>query len=129
MPATPTQKSDADAPPYRPSLHTCAEHVDYTNGLVPRHARPSDRKRALDRPGVRMANATCLDTDANMTRWRINQRFAGKFKLPRTDGLNGSIGYFGAGHLFSYLSPSDDAGFANAVEYSKGQLTRSTDHG
>ena len=59
-----------------PSLHTCAERVDHTHRLVSRNSRPSDRKRALNRPCVGMANAAGLDAYSDIARLRIDQRLA-----------------------------------------------------
>src|SRR5258705_3726854 len=48
-PATTTEKSHADALSDRPSLDTCAEHVDYAHRLMSGQPRPCNRKAALNR--------------------------------------------------------------------------------
>jgi hypothetical protein len=99
-PATATEKSHADALSNRPSLDTCAEHVDYSHRLMSGHPRPCNRKHALNRRRIGMANAASLDADADVAGLWVDQRFPCQFEFAGADGLNGSAGQFGIGHVF-----------------------------
>jgi hypothetical protein len=104
-PAAATEKSHADALSHRPSLDTCAEHVDYAHRLMSGHPRPCNRKGALNRRRIGMANAASLDADADIAGLWVDQRFPCQFEFAGADGLNGSVGQFGIGHVFlSWLS-------------------------
>jgi hypothetical protein len=80
--AAATEKSHADALSHRPSLDTCAEHVDYAHRFMSGHPRPCNRKHALDRRRIGMANAASLDADADIAGLRIDQRFRVSSSLP-----------------------------------------------
>jgi hypothetical protein len=52
-----------------------------------------------------MANAASLDADADIAGLWVDQRFPCQFEFAGADGLNGSVGQFGIGHVFlSWLS-------------------------
>jgi hypothetical protein len=99
-PAVSAQISHADALSCGPSLDTGAEHIDHTDSLVSGHARPGDRKEALSRSRIGVANAASLDAYADIAGMRINEPLPGKLELARTDCLNGPVTYFGLGHLY-----------------------------
>src|SRR5258708_16063447 len=65
------------------------------------HPRPCNRKGALNRRRIGMANAASLDADADIAGLWVDQRFPCQFELAGADGLNGSVGQFGIGHVFS----------------------------
>src|SRR5258707_7260244 len=100
-PATTTQKSHADALSHHPSLDTYAEHVDYTHRLMSGHPRTCNRKDSLNRRRIGMANAASLDAYADIPGLWVDQRFPCQFEFGGADCLNGSVGYFGMGHVFS----------------------------
>src|SRR5258707_11298937 len=100
-PATTTEKSHADALSHRPSLDTCAEHVDYAHRLMSGYPRPCNRKHALNRRRIGMAKAASLDADADLAGLWFDQRFPCQFEFAAAAGLNGSAGQFGIGHVFS----------------------------
>src|SRR6266403_32697 len=113
-PATATQKSHADALSHRPSLDTCAEHVDYPHRLMSGHPGPCNGKHALNRRRIGMANAASLDAYADIPGLWVDQRFPCQFEFAGADCLNGSVGYFGIGHVFS---PGCLAGLLSSTQH------------
>jgi hypothetical protein len=91
MTATSTQKSNADALTDSPSLDTSPDHVDHTHSLMPRHARPHDRKHTLYRSRIRMTDTASLHTYADIAGFRIDQRFPSQFEFAAADRMNGLV--------------------------------------
>jgi hypothetical protein len=77
--ATSTKEAYTDTVAHRPSFDALAQPIDDTHRFMPWHARPVDRKRAFDSPGVRMTDATGLNLDTHETCRRLNQWFLGQF--------------------------------------------------
>jgi len=73
--ATSTKDAYADTVAKRSSFDILSKLINYTHNFMSWYARPVDRKRTFDSPGVRMANATGLNLDTHETHWRLDQGF------------------------------------------------------
>src|SRR5262245_24284196 len=62
------EKSDTHTLPHGPALDTGTKRVDPPDEFVARDARPINGELALYRAGIRVADATRLDTNPDLTR-------------------------------------------------------------
>src|SRR6516225_258048 len=78
-----SEEADTHALTNRPALDTGAQGIDPPDHFMPWHARPANRKEAFHRARIRMAYSAGFDTDSNLSRSRLGNRFLNDFQLPR----------------------------------------------
>src|SRR5215469_2065713 len=81
--ARPSEEANTHALTNRPALDTGAKGIDSPDRFMAWHARPAKRKEAFHRARIRMANAAGLDTDSNLSRSWLGNRFLNDFQFPR----------------------------------------------
>src|SRR5215469_3780197 len=81
--ARPSEEADTHALTHRPALYTGAEGIDSPDHFMPWHTRPANWKETFHRARIRMAYAAGLDTDSNLSRSRLGNRFLNDFQFPR----------------------------------------------
>jgi hypothetical protein len=99
MATTSREEPDPDALSNAPALYTFSKQVDLANDLVPRNSGPGDREKTFDSRSVRVADAACLNLDADLAGQRCLHRFPGKFEFARRDCVDGEIGFGRVGHI------------------------------
>lgn len=69
------EKTDAYAVADGPAVNPVAHGIYASDNFVAGDPRKIDGKECVDRARVRVANATCLHTNSDLTRTGISQRF------------------------------------------------------
>ena len=64
--ASAAEKPDTHALTDRPALDTRTKRIDPPDELMAWNARPIDRKQAFDRAGIRVADSTRFDAEADL---------------------------------------------------------------
>src|SRR6516162_1250585 len=81
--ARPSEEADTHALTHRPALDTGAEGIYSPDHFMPWHARPANGKETFHRARIRMAYSAGFDTDSNLSRSWLGNRFLNDFQFPR----------------------------------------------
>src|SRR5215470_16659996 len=94
VPAAAGEVADSDALADRPAFNVPPNSIDSAHHLVTGNPRPLNREQSIYRRCIGVADAACLNPDANVSKRRIEYGLRSQLPLARADDLYRTVGAF-----------------------------------